>query len=43
MSQDGSVRSDLPAGRQKELGGVSHSERMLADMVKTLANLTMQN
>ena len=43
MSQDGSARSDLPAGGQEELGGVSHSERMLADMMKMLANLTMQN
>ena len=43
MSQDGSARSDLPAGGQEELGGVSHSERMMADMMKMLANLTMQN
>ena len=43
MSQDGSARSDLPAGGQVELGGVSHSVRMMADMMKMLANLTMQN
>ena len=43
MSEDGSARSDLPAGGQEELGGVSHSERMMADMMKMLANLTMQN
>ena len=43
MSQDDAVRSDLPAGGQEELGGVSHSERMMADMMKMLANLTMQN
>ena len=43
MSQDGSARSDLPAGGQEELGGVSHSERMMADMMVMLANLTMQN
>ena len=43
MSQDGSARSDLPAGGQEELGGVSHSERMMADMMKILAHLTMQN
>ena len=43
MSQDGSARSDLPAGGQEELGGVSHSERMMADMMKMLANLMMQN
>ena len=43
MSQDGSARSDLPAGGQEELGGVSHSERMMAEMMKMLANLTMQN
>ena len=44
MSRDGSARSDLPAGGQEELGGVSHSERMMADnMMKMLANLTMQN
>ena len=43
MSQDGSARSDLHAGGQKELGGVSHSERMMADMMKMLANLTIQN
>ena len=43
MSQDGSARPDLPAGGQKKLGGVSHSERMMADMMKMLANLTMQN
>ena len=43
MSQDGSARSDFPAGGQKELGGVSHYERMMADMMKMLANLTIQN
>ena len=43
MSQDRSARSDLPAGGQKELGGVSHSERMMADMITVLAHLTMQN
>ena len=43
MSQDGSARSDLPAGGQEELGGVSHSERMMADLMKMLANLTIQN
>ena len=43
MSQDGSTRSDLPAGGQEELGGVNHSERMMADMMKMLANLTIQN
>ena len=43
MSQDGSARSDLPAGGQEELGGVHHSERMMADMMKMLANLTIQN
>ena len=43
MSQDGSARPDLPAGGQEELGGVSHSERMMADMMKMLANLTTQN
>ena len=43
MPQDGSARSDLPAGGQEELGGVSYSERMMADMVKMLANLTIQN
>ena len=42
MSQDGSARSDLPAGGQEGLGDVSHSERMMADM-KVLANLTIQN
>ena len=42
MSQDGSAyRSDLPAGGQEELGGVSHSERVMADMMKMLGNLTM--
>ena len=30
MSQDGSVRSDLPAGGKEERGGVSHSESMMA-------------
>ena len=43
MSQDGSARSDLPAGGQEELGDVSHSERMMAGMMKMLANLTIQN
>ena len=43
MSQNGSARSDLPAGGQEELSDVSHSERMMADMMKMLANLTMQN
>ena len=43
MSQNGSTRSDLPAGGQVELGDVSHSVRMMADMMKMLANLTMQN
>ena len=43
MSQDGKGRLDLPAGGQEELGGVSHSERMMADMMKMVANLTMQN
>ena len=43
MSQDGSARSDLPAGGQEKLGGVSHFERMMADMIKMLANLTMHN
>ena len=43
MSQYGSARSDLPAGGQEEPGGVSHSERMMADMMKMLANLTIQN
>ena len=43
MSQDGSATSDLPAGGQEELGGVTHSERMMAEMMKMLANLTMQN
>ena len=43
MSQDGSARSGLPAGVQEELGDVSHSERMVADMMKMLANLTIQN
>ena len=43
MSQNGSARSDLPAGGQEELGDVSHSERMMADMMKMLANLTIQN
>ena len=43
MSQDGSAWSDLPAGGQEELVNVSHSERMMADMMKMLANLTIQN
>ena len=42
MSQDGSARSDPPADGQKELGGVSHSESMMADIMM-LANLKMQN
>ena len=29
MSQDGSGRSDLPAGGKEELGGVSHSESIM--------------
>ena len=32
-----------PAGGKEELGDVSHSERMMADMMKMLANLTTQN
>ena len=43
MSQDGSARSDPLSGGQEELGGVSHSESMTTDMLKVLANLTMQN
>ena len=43
MSQDGSARLDLPAGGQEELVGISHSERIMADMMKMLTNLTMQN
>ena len=43
MSQDGSARSDLRAGGQEELGGVSPSERMMADMMKVLVYLTIQN
>ena len=43
MSQDGSDRPDLPSVGQEELSGVSHSERMVADMMKMLANLTVQN
>ena len=43
MSQDGWARSDLLSGGQEEHGGVSHSERMRADMMKMLANLTIQN
>ena len=43
MSQDGSARSDLPAGGQEELGGVSYSERMMTDMTKMLPMLTIQN
>ena len=43
MSQYGSARSDLPAGEEEELDGVSHSERMMADIMKMLANLTMQD
>ena len=43
MSQDSSARSDFPAGVQEELGGVSHSEKMMADTMKMLANLTIQN
>ena len=42
MSQDGSTRSDLPADGQEELGGFSQSERMVAAMMKMVANLTMQ-
>ena len=41
MSQDGSARSDPAAGEQENFGGVSHSESMMADMIKMLANLTM--
>ena len=37
-SQDGSARSDPPVGGQKEHGGISHSDRMMADMMKMLAN-----
>ena len=43
MSQDGSASFNLPAGVQKELGGVSHCERMMADVMKILANLMIQN
>ena len=43
MSQDGSARSDPPVGGQKEHGGMSHSDRVMADMMKMLANLTLQN
>ena len=43
MSQDCSARSDLLAGGQGELGGAIHSERMMADFMKILAHLTMQN
>ena len=43
MSQDSSARSDFPAGGQKEHGGVSHYERMMVDMMKMLATLTIQN
>ena len=45
MSQDGSARSDPPAGEQEELGSVSRSESMIASagMMRMLANLTMQN
>ena len=43
MSQKDSARSDFPAGGQEKLGGVSHSERMMADMMKMLTSLTMQN
>ena len=43
MSQDGSAGSDLSAGGQEELGGVSQYERMMSDIMKMLANLTMQN
>ena len=43
MSQDSSTRSDLLAGGQGELGGVIHSEIMMADIMKILAHLTMQN
>ena len=43
ISQDGLARSDLPAGGQEELGDVSHCGNMMADMMKMLTNLTMQN
>ena len=39
MSQDHSVRSDLPADGQEDIGGVSYSERMMAAMMNILANL----
>ena len=42
-SQDGSTRSDPPAGGQEKIGGISHSESMMADMLKMLTTLTMQN
>ena len=41
MSQDGLPRLDLPAGEQEELCGVSHPKRMMADIMKMLANLTI--
>ena len=34
---------NLLAGGQEELGGAIHSERMMADFMKILAHLTMQN
>ena len=43
IPQDGSARSDLPAGGQEEVGGVSQSESMVADMMKMLVNLTIKN
>ena len=43
MSQNSSARSDLAASGQEEFGDVSHSERMVADMMKIIANLTTQN
>ena len=43
MSQDGSTtRSDLPADGQEELGDLSQSEKTMADMMKMMANMTMQ-
>ena len=43
MSQDGLARSGLPAGGQEKLGGVSHSKRIVAGMMKMLGNLIIQN
>ena len=43
MSQYGSARSDLPAGGHEDFDGVNHAERMMADIMKMPANLTMQN